>query len=363
VRKTALLALAAALFSCCVARADDATRLKVARYFEGWYPYLPGSQVAAVEAREIALPGLETYRVERQAGSKARESNYVFYDRARDEIFVGDVLHDPERAAAKRPFDGARDLPPLQASLREAFGVPVAITLEPRARGELRPIRVSMQEEKDAIAVRHGFVTENGATALLGEFQPLSESPAAFRERLLRQRPGIRTGSGRFSVTEFLDFQCERCRRRTPEVRRTVEESGGTVEVRLLPIVKQHEAAFVAAELAAALADVSPQLYAKYEQGVFARESIDAAAARELARDVADSAGAREKFEAALSSGRARRRVAEDLELAMRLGVSGTPTFVSRGTLVPGERWIVEGYLWQTGQIARPKASSPPPAR
>ena len=343
------------------ARADESTRQKIARYFDGWYSYLPGSQVVAAEIRDVALPGLETYRVERKSQSKThQESNIVFYDRARDEMFVGDVLHDPDRAAAKRPFDAGRDLPPLQASLRDAFGVPVAITVEGNPRGALKPIRVALREEKDAVAIRRGFVSEDGATALLGEFQPASETAAAFRERLLNERPGIRTRSGRFSVTEFLDFQCERCRRRTPEVRRTVEDSGGAVEVRLLPLVKQHEAAFVAAELGAALAELSPELYAKYEKAVFSRETIDAAAARELATDVAESAGVRDRFEAALSQGKGRDRVVHDVELAMRLGVSGTPAFLNRGVLVSGERWVIEGYLWQTGQAARPRNAATP---
>jgi hypothetical protein len=359
----AALGLVALVLAAGSVRGDDATRQKIVKFFEGWYSYLPGSQVVAAESRQVVLPGLETFQVERRNQSKARESSFVFYDRAKDEIFVGDVLHDPERAAAKRPFEASRDLPLLQASLQDAFGVPVAITVESGSRGALKPIRVSIREEKDAAAVRHGFVSEDGASALLGEFQPASESAAAFRERLLQERPGIRTGSGRFAVTEFLDFQCERCRRRTPEVRRTVEESGGTVEVRMLPLVKQHGAAFAAAEFGAALAEVSPELYGKYEQAIFSRESIDAVAARELAVDVADSAGARDRFEAALSSGKARQRVLADVELAMRVGVSGTPMFISRGALVAGERWIVEGYLWQTGQIARPKTVSPPAAR
>jgi len=359
----AALGLVALLSAAGSARGDEATRQKIVKYFDGWYSYLPGSQVAAVESRQVVLPGLETFQVERRHDSRTRESSFVFYDRAKDEVFVGDVLHDPDRAAAKRPFEPSKDLPPLQAALRDAFGVPVAITVESGSRGALKPIRIALREEKDAITVRHGFVSEDGATALLGEFQPASESAAAFRERLLQERPGIRTGSGRFAVTEFLDFQCERCRRRTPEVRRTVEESGGTVEARMLPLVKQHGAAFAAAEFGAALAEISPELYGKYEQGVFARESIDAADARELAGDVADAAGARDRFEAALTSGKGRQRVLADVELAMRLGVSGTPMFISRGALVAGERWIVEGYLWQTGQIARPKTASPPAAK
>jgi hypothetical protein len=359
VRKTELLGLILAAAFSPPAGAGEAARQKIARYFEGWYPYRPGTQVTATPTREVALAGLETYRVERRSASNTRqESNVSFYDHARDELFVGDVLHDPARSGARRRLEPARDLPPLQASLSEAFGVPVAITLEGDARGALRPIRIAMREEKDVVAVRRGFLSEDGATALLGEFHPASGSAAEFRERLLKERPGIRTGPGRFSVTEFLDFECPRCRRRTPEVRRTVEASGGAVEVRLLPLVQQHPGSFAVAELGAALAEVDPALYRKYEEALFGRGDATPAAARELASDVSESANARERFEAALAQGKGRERVVRDVELAMRLGVSGTPSFVSRGVAVPGERWVVEGYLWQTGQIARrPEAS------
>jgi protein-disulfide isomerase len=51
-------------------------------------------------------------------------------------------------------------------------------------------------------------------------------------------------------------------------------------------------------------------------------------------------------------------RVLRDIELAMRLGVSGTPAFVARGALIPGERWWIEDYLWQAGQIRRRAAQS-----
>ncbi len=149
---------------------------------------------------------------------------------------------------------------------------------------------------------------------------------------------------GRFTVTEFMDFQCDRCRVRTPDVRRAVAEKGGAVEVRFLPIVKLHNWAFAAAEAACALAGVRPDLYRRYEETVFARESgMTPAAAREIAADIAEAAGAREAFAAELSSGRARGRVVRDIGLAMRLGVVATPSFLYKGTLLPGEKGPARG--------------------
>jgi protein-disulfide isomerase len=144
-------------------------------------------------------------------------------------------------------------------------------------------------------------------------------------------------------------------------VRRLVLEKGGTVEIRFLPLVKQHAWAFAAAESAAALAGVKPELYRSYEESVFARaEGMSIAAARELASDIAGAAGAGEAYAAELASGRARARVLRDISLAMRLGIVATPSFLYRGTLVPGERGQLEDYLWQS---LRALAPTPVPAR
>lgn len=120
------------------------------------------------------------------------------------------------------------------------------------------------------------------------------------------------------------------------------------MEVRFLPIVKMHDWSFAAAEAAAALAGVRTGLYQRYEETVFARSSgMTPAAAREMAADIAEAAGAREAFAAELSSGRARGRVLRDIGLAMRLGVVATPSFLYKGTLLPGEKGQLEVYLFE----------------
>jgi predicted DsbA family dithiol-disulfide isomerase len=91
------------------------------------------------------------------------------------------------------------------------------------------------------------------------------------------------------------------------------------------------------------------ELYRRYEEAVFARsEGMSRAAARELASDIAEAAGARDAFASELSSGRARARVLRDVGLAMRLGVMVTPAFLYRGTLLPGEKGLLETFLWES---------------
>jgi len=340
--------------------ASGSPRERIAVYFRDWYAHVPGSEVSVKPTKDVALPGLESFLVERTTVSKSRqESTLVLYDSSSDEIFVGDVFGDPERAAANKPFEAARDLPNVEASLREMFGLPIKVEIGSPAKGPLLPLTVTVQLDKasNCSFVRHGFVSRDGSALLLGQFQLLSESPGAFRERLLSESAGTRASSpGRFTVTEFLDFQCDRCRIRTPAVRQAVEQKGGTVEVRFLPLVKTHEWAFAAAESAAALAAVKPELYRHYEEAMFARgEGMNPAAARELASDIAEAAGSREAFMAEISSGRAKARVARDVALAMRLGIVSTPSFVYRGTYLPGERGILETYLWESHPAAAPR--------
>jgi protein-disulfide isomerase len=383
---TLVLCCAAPLFS-----APPPLSERLAAFFRGWYAHIPGSEVVVTPTRDVVLPGLETYRVERRSGSKAyQESNVVLYDAATREIFVGDAFQDPGRAGGRRMFEAGSDLPNMETALREAFGLPVKVELGTPARGALKPLKVLVSQEKDgdAFASRAGFVSNDGSTLMLGEFHPLSENPTAFREKLLGQSAGVRGEPGsptrqslrqsgygspakaesrdgdgaRFTVTEFLDFQCERCRVRTPDVRRAVAEKGGTVEIRFLPLVKVHDWGFAAAESAAALAGVGPELYHRYEESVFGRaEGMTAAAARELAVDIADAAGAREAYNAELASGRARGRVLRDISLAQRLGVMATPSFLFRGTLLPGEKGLLEDYLFASLPAAVRRTATPAP--
>jgi protein-disulfide isomerase len=197
---------------------------------------------------------------------------------------------------------------------------------------------------------------------LLGEFHPLGVAPEKWREGVLSESSGAPAAKKSFTVTAFIDFQCEKCRLRTPQVRDFAAARGGTLEIRFLPLVKIHNWAFAAAESAAALASVSPALYTRYEEAVFPRAgSMTEAAARELAADVADAAGARAAFEAEISSGRARDRVMRDVDLALRLGLNSTPVFFYRGAFLPSDPNLAETYIQsRLGGTGKPSAQAPP---
>jgi hypothetical protein len=355
-RRTLILSLIV-LAAAAAAQGAPANRDRVSRYFQGWYSFCPGTQITVSEMPDVSIAGYEAYRVERHCDLKNRnEMNVALVDPAKNEIFVGEVLYDASRRG--RPFSPMSDGPVIEAALKEAYGVPATLRLETGSRGDLLPVRISLQQAPNASAKISGFVSRDGAALLIGEFRPLNVDPAVYREKVLAESKGVRPPKGTFFVTAFIDFQCERCRQRTPQIRDFVWSRGGGLEIRFLPLVKVHDWSFAAAESAAALSNVSPDLYTKYEDAIFPRAgSMNAAAAREVAADVADAAGARAAFDAEISSGRARDRVVRDIELALRLGLVGTPVFFYRGAFLTGENGLAEKAI--EARLAAPAASAP----
>jgi hypothetical protein len=355
-RRTRLLSLIV-LAAAAALEATPANRDRVSKYFEGWYSFCPGTQITVSEMSDVSIAGYEAYRVERHCELKNRnEMNVALVDPAKNEVFIGEVLYDASRRG--RPFSPMSDAPVIEAALKEAYGVPATLMLETGSRGDLLPVRISLLQAPNASAKISGFVSRDGAALLIGEFRPLNVNPADYREKVIAESKGVRPPKGTFFVTAFIDFQCERCRQRTPEIRDFVGSRGGGLEIRFLPLVKVHDWSFAAAESAAALSNVSPNLYTKYEEAIFPRAgSMNAAAAREVAADVADAAGARAAFDAELSSGRARDRVVRDIELALRLALVGTPAFFYRGAFLTGENGLAEKAI--EARLAAPAAGAP----
>ena len=212
-------------------------------------------------ARDVATDALVdlTYSVSRQCAAKNRdEVSIALVDAAHDELFVGQVLFDAQRR--DRPFVPSVDLPVVRATLQDTYGLPVALRLGKEPRGSLIPLTITLKISEKALPSIPGFVSQDGAALLVGEFHPFGVPPEQWRDALLSGSPGVTPSKGKFSVTAFIDFQCERCRVREPEVRQWVTSGGGAVAIRFLPLVKVHDWSYAAAESAAALSGISPAL-------------------------------------------------------------------------------------------------------
>jgi protein-disulfide isomerase len=355
--RPALIAAGGVLLASCLG-ADAATEDRVAQYFGGWYPVCPNTRVTVAPAVNVVIPGFESYRVARQCDAKHRdEISLTLVDTARDEIFVGELLYNAERR--NQPFSPATDMPVIRATLQDTYNLPVALRLEKAARGSLIPLQITLRLADGALPTLSGFVSLDGAALLVGEFRPFSIPPERWRDTLLSESPAIRLGRGSFAVTAFIDFQCEKCRQREPQVRDFVAKRGGALEIRFLPLVKIHDWAYAAAESAAGLWRVSPALYEKYQDAIFPRAgAMTDAAARELAADVAEAAGSRQAFEAEIASGRARAHVVRDVQLALRLGLNSTPVFFYRGASLASDPNAAENFI-QSRLPSDAKSSSP----
>lgn len=154
---------------------------------------------------------------------------------------------------------------------------------------------------------------------------------------------------GKVVVVEFSDFQCPACGHAEPTVQAMQRQLGDDVELvwKNLPLDDMHPFARLAAAAALA-AGAQGQFWPMHDKLFAHQRSLDRASlerfAHELHLDVA-------RFKQALDSRAYRARVDEDVALAEKLGVSGTPTF-----FVDGERigdWATELIPSTQRQLAR----------
>ncbi|HEV2803081.1 MAG TPA: thioredoxin domain-containing protein [Pyrinomonadaceae bacterium] len=130
------------------------------------------------------------------------------------------------------------------------------------------------------------------------------------------------------TIVEFSDFQCPSCAAMQPTLERLVAEYGDRLRlvVRDYPL-EQHQFAAKAAE--AAEAARAQGKYWEYAALLFTNQQ---ALSVDKLKEYATRVGLdRQKFDAALDSGQMADKVQRDLMDAIRLGVSGTPTFFING--------------------------------
>ena len=144
--------------------------------------------------------------------------------------------------------------------------------------------------------------------------------------------PGAVLGNPQGGVTlvEFTDFACGYCRQSLPDVRNLIARNPDLrIVIRELPVISPHSPA--AARMALAAAEQGK--YAAFHDAMFAAGQIDPQAIEAAAR------------QAGLDMDRARRVAASEavegeiknnLELASRLGFSGTPSWIAGDRLIAG---------------------------
>jgi protein-disulfide isomerase len=178
--------------------------------------------------------------------------------------------------------------------------------------------------------------------------------PSQMDVPLRKDDPAKGPAAAPVTLVVFSDFQCPFCARAEPAVA-DIEKSYGR-DVRIVwknfPLTSIHPYAMPAA-LAAEAAREQGKFWEMHDKLFSAQPALAQAPyesyAKELGLDVA-------KFKAAMASDAVKARVQEDVQVATRLGVNGTPTFVVNGEPVvgggPALRSTVERKL-QSAKVAK----------
>ncbi|MES2493814.1 MAG: DsbA family protein [Pseudomonadota bacterium] len=155
---------------------------------------------------------------------------------------------------------------------------------------------------------------------------------AGMREQVEKPAPGVILGNpaGKVTLVVFTDYACTYCRQSRQDVEALIAANPDLkVVVRELPILSPQSAD--AARMALAAAEQGR--YAAFHEAMFAAGRPDAASIAAAARAAGlDLARARQT---AASPG-VERELVQNLDLAKRLGFSGTPSWVVGETLLTG---------------------------
>lgn len=159
-----------------------------------------------------------------------------------------------------------------------------------------------------------------------------SQQLAGVRQNVETPFPGAVLGNpnGTVTMVEFSDYACGYCRRSLPDVAELLKKNPDLrIVVRELPIIGPESPAAAKMALAAAEQGKFPQFHdAMFAMGQVDAQSIEAAAQKagldmERARKVAAGPAVEQEL-------------SRNLEIAQRLGFSGTPSWVAGERLISG---------------------------
>ena len=138
---------------------------------------------------------------------------------------------------------------------------------------------------------------------------------------------------GPITLVEFFDYNCGYCKRALSDMTALIDANPDLrVVIKEFPILS--EGSVEAARVSVAIKDTAPENYLKFHQEIFSRPGQ---ASGDKALEIAEDLGldAEALREAANAEG-VTRNLQEVQQLAAALGISGTPSYVIGGELVPG---------------------------
>jgi protein-disulfide isomerase len=226
--------------------------------------------------------------------------------------FMADVAVTPDEVADAY----------ASAAMRAPGGIPDGTDIREQ-------IKTSLLAQKRADAFRSS-VTELRAHVPV---EILLQEPAPLRVSVGNSGPTRGTPNAPLTIVEFADFECPYCRQMAATLDEVLAEYSGKVQFtyRHLPL-PNHRFAFKAAQ-AGVCADQQGKFW-EYHAKVFksARE-LSAETLAEIARELKLDTS---KYAACLSGEESRKVVTADVQEAMRLGITSTPTLFVNGRVVRG---------------------------
>lgn len=172
------------------------------------------------------------------------------------------------------------------------------------------------RREQESVAVQSKAIEDNWDRIYDSEHQMVLGNP-----------------QGSVTLVEFFDYNCAYCRRALPDMTALIEANSDLrVVLKEFPILS--DGSVEAARISAALKDMAPERYLEFHHELFSRPGaagIDKAL--EIARDLGLDT---DSLKSASAGDEVTRNLQEVHELAQRLGISGTPSYVIGTDLIPG---------------------------
>lgn len=139
--------------------------------------------------------------------------------------------------------------------------------------------------------------------------------------------------TGRVTLVEFFDYNCGYCKRALNDLMALMESNPDLrVVMKEFPILS--EGSMEAARISIAVKDLNPDLYMDYHRELLARGGQ---ANRQKAISVAKELGLdADALTAAANNGSVAENIQEVRQIAEALGISGTPSYVVGGEMIPG---------------------------
>lgn len=177
-------------------------------------------------------------------------------------------------------------------------------------------VALEAQRREAAAAERAGKIAELKDTILNSEHQAVIGNP-----------------NGRVTLVEFFDYNCAYCKRAMNDLLALMESNPDLrVVMKEFPILS--EDSMEAARISIAVKDLNPGLYQEYHLELLSRGgTANVQKAISIAKELGLDADALKR---AADNGSVTENIQEVRQIAEALGISGTPSYVVGGEMIPG---------------------------